>query len=304
MNRDKSDDEWYFELKSEDAYLDGDWLESLRDLNFDGLMTDENGEERQVHYEYDGLAGYGSNNIAFKVREGEGVFVLKLPRRSWSFASYIKEVPAGFLGDKPIDTARVCRKINRLIGDSMLDQIVEPYHDLYRTVVDNLHSWPAFDQILWESEHASQVMGFAVSTPGTLAKLEQLASGEKCRKSTASWASQTIELLSRQKGNLDPRLRPEALHSNPFYTWAGAQMEGFLSKDTSEADKMLKSSFSSCSPDDQRTYFAQGNIVGHLLTVLQVPRADSFFNILTRTFPGGPTVNFQLEGTTGERQFL
>jgi hypothetical protein len=169
------------------------------------------------------------------------------------------------------DIERLHQKLQRLIGDPMLDRIVTAYDDLYRCLVDNLHYWPPINQIKWDNQEATKVMSFAVRMPGTIAKLAQLASASTSRAQTAAWANRTLCLL--ESIEVDPVFRPEVLHQNPLYVWGGAVLSGFLgAKEASSRVRCLLTT----QPLVLETFVAQGWALARVLLFLQIPNAARF----------------------------
>jgi hypothetical protein len=224
-------------------------------------------------YKIVGVLGVGSHNVVFKGLDPQGQgFALRMLRRDWSFASYIRELRPGmsFDGEEP---DRLYRKLDRLIGDPMLDKIVTEYDDLYWTIVENLRSWPPFKQIKWDEEEATEVMSFAVRMPGTTLRLEQLALA-KYRPEIATWANQTLDHLRSVK--IDPLFQPEALHMNPLYAWGGAMLSGFFA-DPAEAARLVHCRLRA-RPQELETFVAQGWALAQALIVFRISGHKMFAN--------------------------
>jgi hypothetical protein len=268
-----SDSAWQNELGSDVAYIDEEWL---RGLKFRLPMRMEGPSSELEQFDVTGFSGSGAHSVVFDVTDSKGRnLVIKMTRRSWSFASYIRELQPNFTSDLPYDAARVHRKLEKLIGDPMLDTIVTSFDDLYRCLVDNLHDWPPFDQITWEDEETAFLMSFGVRMPGTMAKLAQLASSSSSRSETSEWATATLDLLQRIE--LDAAIRPQILSENPLYVWGGAVLSGFGGDDISDSvDKAAE--HLARQPDDVETFMLQGWAVSRLLaSLVGVERFGSFY---------------------------
>jgi hypothetical protein len=259
------DDAWNEELdRGEVPFIDDVWLDSVR------FSVD--------NYQVIGFEGAGATSVVFNARgpKGEEV-VLKTAVRDWSFPSYIHELR------ECQDLDRLHRKLERLIGDPMLDQIVTTYSDLYRTIVDNLHDWAApFDQLKWNNEEATQIMSFGVRAPGTISKLGQIASHSESRPETVAWAKQTLDLLERI--NVEPVLRPEILLENPLYVWGGAILSGYFPGDITDVSSRVRSRLTA-QPQKLETFVTQSWAIAGLLMNFQIP-SKSFEQFCKATCDG------------------
>jgi hypothetical protein len=286
---------WNDELDLEPTFIDDVWLEGLTRfpaaLTFpisrpDGGWRQEDwpSTAQEIELQVTGFAGYGASSVVFDVTGPKGEkLVIKTARREWSFRSYIRELPPSLSRDKCQEPDRLHRKLERLIGDPMLDQIVGTYSDLYRSIVYNLHDWPAFDQIKWDSQEATQVMSFGVRAPGTISKLGRLASYPGIRPETVAWAKQTVDLLEGIK--IDPVFRPEILLENPLYIWGGAILEKYFPDDTTNVSSRVRSRLTA-QPDELETFVAQALALARLLNQFQSPGAESFREFCEATCDG------------------
>ena len=269
-----SDQAWQEELDAEAAFIDDDWLKGLKQFRIGLSLSRPDGKLSKDEYNVIGVLGHGTASVVFDAKDAQGNAVaLKMLRKDWSFASYIRELPPGMSLDRYEGQQRLRSKIERLYGDPMLDRIVGDYDHLYRSLVDNLHDWPPFDQIKWNSEEAAQVMSFGVRMPGTIAKLSQLASASTSRPETAAWAERTLGVLGSIK--VDPVLLPEILPENPLYVWGGAILSGYVDIDSIDARSCVCSRLTS-QPGDLETFVAQGWAVAHLLRLFQIPGEVNF----------------------------
>lgn len=265
---------WRRELEADEPYIDEDWLNTLKGLRF------RVGEEE---FEYVDLRGYGSSNVAFGVIDSHGQpQVLRMTRKLWTFPSYVRELPAHFSLGRPQDPERLLRKLDRLIGDPMLDRIVQDYDGLYRLLVDNLHDWPPFDTLTFNDAAMGEFLWFGVRAPGTLALLDRLACASESRPETVAWARQTVDLLRRERIGPDPSLTPETLHANPLYVFGGALLEGFFGDDSTQAVDRVYSHLTA-HPTEVQTFAVQALALSELLRFLQIPGAESFAKLYEAT---------------------
>lgn len=269
------DHAWNDELDQEAPFIDPVWLERVQ---FSQKFVKASGEFLEGNYEIVGLLGCGGNSVVFNARNPEGAEVaLKMSRRDWSFPSYIHEL------SNCQEPDRLHRKLERLMGDPMLDQIVRTYSDLYRSLVDNLHGWPPFNTLKWNSEKATHVLSFGVRAPGTLSKLGQLASHSASRPETVAWAKQTLVVLDRI--NVEEVFRPEILLENPLYVWGGAILSGYFPGDTTDVRSRVRSRLT-MQPHELETFVAQGWALAELLNQFQIRGAEAFKEFWEATCDG------------------
>jgi hypothetical protein len=265
---------WRRELEADEPYIDADWLNTLKGLRF------RFGKEE---LEYVDLRGYGSKNVAFGVEDAQGKrWVITMTRELWVFPSYVRELPPHLSLGRPQDPERLMRKLDRLIGDPMMDRIVRAYDGLYRTLVDNLHAWPPLDTTTFNDEVMGEFFWFGARAPGTLALLERLASASRARPETVAWARQTANLLRRERIGPDPSLRPETLHANPLYVFGGAHLEGFFGNDSTRAVDRVCSHLA-VHPTEFQTFAVQALALSELLRLLRIPGAEGFAKLYEAT---------------------
>jgi hypothetical protein len=105
--------------------IDEEWLRELRFTTADGVRVT-------------GLAGPGSGNVVLNgtLPNGERV-VLKLRRHHLGF--HIRELPPFLTGTPAYDVDRRNRKLVRLVGNPLLDEMTRDYDRLYSSVIKVLH---------------------------------------------------------------------------------------------------------------------------------------------------------------------
>jgi hypothetical protein len=258
----------------EAPYLDEIWLAELHRFRIPLNLTRPDGSTANIEYQGTGLAGFGSSSIGFYVRDAEGVeLVIKMRRSDWSFACYIRELGPAFAFDLSGQDARLQRKLERLIGDAMVDNIVAAYHEINRLLVFNLRNWPPFDQIRWDDEETRRVLNFGVRMPGVMARIERIATRAGANCDRAKWAERTFHLLNATRGASD--LQPNLLHENPLYVWGGAILSGFFSRDLSIASERVRELLRA-RPADLLTLVGQGWALAKLLRHFQIDGAATF----------------------------
>jgi hypothetical protein len=84
--------------------------------------------------EVNGLAGIGSNLVVLKGTMSNGKqIVIKIPKTNIAF--HIREVPPHLSLNPEYDLDHVNEKLNRLVGDPMLDKMSTGYDELYCRVL-------------------------------------------------------------------------------------------------------------------------------------------------------------------------
>jgi hypothetical protein len=268
------DPQWSRELDAESAFIDEGWLDAIVPFPLHIVFDRPDGSRVPVEYRVVGVGGAGSTNIAFKVDDPDSrPFAIKMTRRSWSFACYIRELLPSASGEGERDLQRLYRKLDRLVGDPMLDGVVTTYRDLYRTLVDNLHAWPPIDELRWESPEVAQFVAFGIRAPGTRSLMRKLAAQPKCRTETVDWVNRTLPLLDRVE--LDAVFRPESLHENPLYVWGAGMLEGFVNADSEETKRRTRDLLAA-RPDWIDTFNAQAWALDCLFQMLHIPGTERF----------------------------
>ncbi len=254
---------WDEQLDAEASFVDEDWISTLR---FDLLTVVDEG--RRVPLKVTGLAGVGSSRVVLFLESPEGEEVVYgFPRETWGLPSYLRELPPWLGSGAHYDPARLERKLDRLVGDPMLDRVVTPYAQLYRTIVHHLREWPPFDHLVFADDAGRLAMPFGVRLPGTRAKLSQLASASSSSEDTKAWATDTLAVLARVE--VDEGLEPDQIHENPVYVWAAARLAGYLAEDPDRAVRLVGDRLSAA-PERIDTFLWQAWALAHLLASFDV----------------------------------
>jgi len=262
------------------VFIDEEWLKELKPFR---LPFVPDGASSPIEYKVTGLLGVDSFKVVSESKDSEGNDIaIRTLRESWSFASYNRELQPGMSFSDNENPESLCRKLDRLIGDPLVDIIVPEYDNLYRSLVDNLHGWPAFNEIEWKTDEATEVMSFTVQMPGTISKFEKLALASTSRAETAAWAKQTLDLLAGV--DVDRLFQPEILHLNPLYIWGGAMLSGFF-LDRVEAARCARFRLTARSKQ-LRTFVAQGRALAALLLQFQIDRRAAFAEFWETTCDG------------------
>jgi hypothetical protein len=215
--------------------IDEEWLRDLRFTTADGVRIT-------------GLVGLGSGNIVFEgtLPDGERV-VLKLRRHHLGF--HIRELPLFLTGTPAYDVDRLNRKLLRLVGNPLLDEMTRDYDRLYSSVIKVLHEHGTTGLIgSTLTPESTETIPFILQTPGMRRRLADIAAlggdvtdlreaivnvnGENFRitgfrKQLVEWAERTLGEAERiWQPNAD--IHADRLPENPLYVWGAAVTDGFF----------------------------------------------------------------------------
>ncbi len=255
--------------------LDEQWLKSLR---FE-TVTGDNVVD---------LLGIGADWISLEVEDGEGKkFCFQTYRRNLGIS--IKEIPPGICKNREYDVSRLNRKILRLVGNKLLDDMCLQYDRLYACILRFLYTSeqkghpelgvPALIMSLPDPDSSY----FILSSPGMKRRLADLASLEVKKdkpfttfgnpffpnSSLTEWIIKWASLVLKQIENLavtTQLAKPETFASNPLLVWGAAVMDGFFTEDEmQEAVKYIYDNF--------------GNLVAHSESATWMLQATLFANL-------------------------
>lgn len=261
--------------------IDEQWLSSLRFRALKGL---------EVH----GLEGLGSEAVVLEATTPEGrPVVLKIRRHHLGF--HIRELPL-FLTEEPAyEVGTVNQKLAMLMGEPLLDTMVEDYDRLHGSVIRLLER-VGFETLLLGSAlrgiapaglaavDNTEALQFFLQTPGIRRRLDDWAelspeSGSiaetiltvngpnfpftRLRANLIAWANATREEIDR----LEPVLRPSELVDNPLYVWGAAVMDGFFTEnELPEVVAFLDDRYGPLRKHkDAFLFYQQIRVIGHLL---------------------------------------
>jgi hypothetical protein len=267
---------------------DNEWLSSLSSLHFEMRLSRESGNLAEGSYRVDGIAGVGAHSLVFKATSPDGSLVAiktQVPR----LAFFIRELPASMAVFPSRDIQAIWRKVMKLVGDPVVDFLVDEYDQLYSNIFFSLHesSVAQLDQVKWSSDRSQFLMGFALRTPGMMYRLEDWASGGSSEPKDVEWASNALKSVSRI-AKTEPDFRPEELLDNPFYICAGAILDGvFLSDEFPILIDRLRDTYGLRDEGSQvDVWLTQcwviGNLLGDLVTTSSVESFVAFYNLCDR----------------------
>jgi hypothetical protein len=199
-------------------------------------MIDEDWLDQQLRFELP--RGYrldgcqvGGSWVALKVIYPDGKpWAIRIPKELFLFPSYIHEVPNWIAPSPQYDLGRLNRKLGGLLGDPQLHILISSYNNLFSSFVNSFQEAGVsdLDEIVGETEEATQAIRFFLQTQAVSYRLEDLSSQTEDPR-TREWAEGALEALARM-GSGDPQLRPESLLDNPLFVWGGAVMSGFFTR--------------------------------------------------------------------------
>jgi len=248
--------------------IDVEWLKTLEFETDSGHVT--------------GLAGIGSQWIVFNCQaSGENPelgkdIVIKIPNTP-RLGFHIREIPPDLETKPTYDPVRVNRKLRAQVSNPLFDSMVEPYNDLYESIIAILHRG-GLDAIrsMIDDEESEAFLAFFLKTSGMWRRLEDIAfldvagdprevvtwnglvhTIEEPRGTVAAWARSMLEELQEGVADLEGSA-PARLSENPFWIWGGAVLDGFFtSEEMAEAVRFIAASFGNPAegPDGPRLRF-------------------------------------------------
>jgi len=257
---------------------DQEWLSNLR---FEMNLSRESGTLTEGRYRVDSVAGVGANSVTFSGTSPDGSPVaikISIPR----LAFYIRELPASMAMIPSRDFQAIWRKVMKLVGDPVVDFLVDEYDQLYSNIFFSLHESGVvqLDQLSWDADRSQFLMGFVLRTPGMKYRLEDWASGGNTEPKEVEWAIHALKSLSRI-AKTEPDFQPEELLDNPFYVCAGAIQDGvFLVDEFPILVGRLRDTYGLRVENSQvDVWLTQCWVIGNLLNDL-VPKSSSVDNFV------------------------
>ena len=162
-----------------------------------------------------GVLGVGGSSVVFDVKVGNEVFALKALLADWELPSYIRESPE-IDGSGAAAKARFVRKVTRLVGDPTFGTMVPAYQALNDALYESLKQTRT--RTLWTLRFPTfEARAAWMLVLGSSAFRERVRTVH--RKGAPWWARRLARGGPVRRWGLD--FRPERLHENPIYVWAG-----------------------------------------------------------------------------------
>ncbi|HEY7322020.1 MAG TPA: hypothetical protein VIE89_31015 [Candidatus Binatia bacterium] len=176
-------------------------------------------------------ANVGGSWVVLKMVAQDGkAWALRIPKRPFTFANYIREVPNWLALTPQYDVDRLNRKLSNCLGDPQMYVVVNAYRDLFRSFIASFHEAGIsdLDSLRGETQESTRAIRFIIQTPAFAYLLDDWAS-EAQDPERQSWAARARESRARL-GAGDSELLPEILLDNPLFVWGGAILSGFFTK--------------------------------------------------------------------------